>query len=105
LFALSDAFETIGSGCRACDRYRPTTVLCIKLRVETPGLKTRKEAMDHALSQAERAAQIAKLFARSHRSKDELKDLASSEPSKARRFAYKLFARTNAPPGCMINSG
>jgi hypothetical protein len=38
-------------------------------------LKTRKEAIDYALSQAERAAKIAKLFARPRRSKDELKNL------------------------------
>jgi hypothetical protein len=46
------------------------------LRVmELTGLKTRKEAIDYALSQAERAAKIAKLFARPRRSKDELKNL------------------------------
>ena len=39
------------------------------------GLKTRKEAIDYALSQAERAAKIAKLFARPRRSKDELKSM------------------------------
>jgi Arc/MetJ family transcription regulator len=45
------------------------------LRVmELTGLKTRKEAIDYALSQAERAAKIAKLFARPRRSKDELKN-------------------------------
>ena len=45
------------------------------LRVmELTGLKTRKAAIDYALSQAERSAKIAKLFARSRRSKDELKN-------------------------------
>jgi Arc/MetJ family transcription regulator len=45
------------------------------LRVmELTGLKTRKEAIDYALSQAERAAKIAKLFARPRRSKGELKN-------------------------------
>ena len=39
------------------------------------GLKTRKEAIDYALSQAERAAKISKLFARPRRSKDELKNM------------------------------
>ena len=43
--------------------------------MELTGLKTRKEAIDYALSQAERAAKIDKLFARPHRSKDELKNL------------------------------
>jgi hypothetical protein len=46
------------------------------LRVmELTGLKTRREAIDYALSQAERAAKIAKLFSRPRRSKDQLKDL------------------------------
>jgi hypothetical protein len=46
------------------------------LRVmQLTGLKTRKEAIDYALSQAERAAKIAKLFARPRRSKEELKNL------------------------------
>jgi hypothetical protein len=46
------------------------------LRVmQLTGLKTRREAIDYALSQAERAAKIAKLFARPRRSKDELKNL------------------------------
>jgi Arc/MetJ family transcription regulator len=46
------------------------------LRVmELTGLKTRKEAIDYALSQAERAAKIAKLFGRPRRSKEELKNL------------------------------
>jgi Arc/MetJ family transcription regulator len=50
------------------------------LRVmELTGLKTRKEAIDYALSQAERAAKIAELFARPRRSKDELKDLLDPE--------------------------
>lgn len=46
-----------------------------KLRrvMELTGLKTRKDAIDYALSQAERAAKMAKLFARPRRSKDELK--------------------------------
>jgi Arc/MetJ family transcription regulator len=39
------------------------------------GLKTRKEAIDYALSQAERAVKISKLFARPRRSKDELKNM------------------------------
>jgi Arc/MetJ family transcription regulator len=39
------------------------------------GLKTRKEAIDYALNQAERAAKIAKLLAQPRRSKDELKNL------------------------------
>ena len=46
------------------------------LRVmQLTGLKTRKEAIDYALSQAERAAKIAKLFARPRRSKEELRNL------------------------------
>ena len=46
------------------------------LRVmELTGLKTRKEAIDYALSQAERAAKIAKLLGRPRRSKEELKNL------------------------------
>jgi Arc/MetJ family transcription regulator len=44
------------------------------LVMELTGLKTRKEAIDYALSQAERAAKIAKLFARPRRTKDELKN-------------------------------
>ena len=43
--------------------------------MELTGLKTRKEAIDYALSQAERAAKIAKLFARPRRSKEKLKNL------------------------------
>jgi hypothetical protein len=38
-------------------------------------LKTRKETIDYALNQGERAAKIAKLFTRPRRSKDELKSL------------------------------
>jgi Arc/MetJ family transcription regulator len=50
------------------------------LRVmQLTGLKTRKEAIDYALSQAERAAKIAKLFSRSRRSKEELKNLLDPE--------------------------
>jgi Arc/MetJ family transcription regulator len=50
------------------------------LRVmELTGLKTRKEAIDFALSEAERAAKIAKLFARPRRSKDELQNLLDPE--------------------------
>jgi len=50
------------------------------LRVmELTELKTRKEAIDYALSQAERAAKIAKLFSRQGRSKDETGKLARSE--------------------------
>ena len=46
------------------------------LRVmELTELKTRKEAIDYALSQAERAAKIAKLFSRPRRSKEELRNL------------------------------
>jgi Arc/MetJ family transcription regulator len=46
------------------------------LRVmQLTGLKTRKEAIDYALSQAERAAKIAKVFARPRRSREELKNL------------------------------
>ena len=47
----------------------------VKLRrvMELTGLKTRKDAIDYALSQAERAAKMAKLFARPQRNKDELK--------------------------------
>ena len=41
--------------------------------MELTGLKTRKDAIDYALSQAERAAKMAKLFARPRRTKDELK--------------------------------
>jgi Arc/MetJ family transcription regulator len=46
-----------------------------KLRrvMELTGLKTRKDAIDYALSQAERAAKMARLFARPRRSKEELK--------------------------------
>jgi hypothetical protein len=43
--------------------------------IQLTGLKTRKEAIDYALSQAERAAKIAKLFARPRRSKEKLKNL------------------------------
>ena len=43
--------------------------------MELTGLKTRKEAIDYALSQAERAAKIVKLFARPRRSKKKLKNL------------------------------
>jgi hypothetical protein len=43
--------------------------------MELTGLKTRKEAIDYALSQAERAAKIVKLFARPRRSKEKLKNL------------------------------
>jgi hypothetical protein len=50
------------------------------LRVmELTGLKTLKEAIDYALSQAERVAKITKLFARPRRSKDELKNMLDSE--------------------------
>jgi Arc/MetJ family transcription regulator len=46
-----------------------------KLRrvMELTGLKTRKDAIDYALSQAERAAKMARLFARPRTTKDELK--------------------------------
>ena len=46
-----------------------------KLRrvMELTGLKTRKAAIDYALSQAERAAKMARLFDRPRRTKDELK--------------------------------
>ena len=46
-----------------------------KLRrvMELTGLKTRKDAIDYALSQAERTAKMAKLYARPRRSEDELK--------------------------------
>jgi len=43
--------------------------------MQLTGLKTRKEAIDYALSQAERASKIAKLFARPRRSKEELRNL------------------------------
>ena len=43
--------------------------------MELTGLKTRKAAIDYALSQAERAAKTAKLFARPRRSKHELKNV------------------------------
>ena len=43
--------------------------------MQLTGLKTRKEAIDYALSQAERAAKIAKLFAPLRRSKEELRNL------------------------------
>ena len=60
--------------------------------MELTGLKTRKEAIDYALNQAERAAKIAKLFARPHRSKDELKDLLDPEYDLvALRAQEKLF--------------
>ena len=46
-----------------------------KLRrvMELTGLKTRKAAIDYALSQAERAAKMARLFDRPRRTKNELK--------------------------------
>jgi Arc/MetJ family transcription regulator len=48
-----------------------------KLRrvMELTGLKTRKAAIDYALSQAERAAKAARLFARPRRNKNELKNV------------------------------
>ena len=52
-----------------------------KLRrvMELTGLKTRKEAIDYALSQAERAAKMARLFARPQRTKNELKNALDPE--------------------------
>jgi putative antitoxin of VapBC-like toxin-antitoxin system len=47
-----------------------------KLRrvMELTGIKTRKEAIDYALGQAERAAKMAKLFKRPVRTRSEIKD-------------------------------
>jgi putative antitoxin of VapBC-like toxin-antitoxin system len=47
-----------------------------KLRrvMELTGIKTRKEAIDYALGQAERAAKMAKLFTRPVRTRSEIKD-------------------------------
>jgi hypothetical protein len=42
--------------------------------MELTGLKTRREAIDYALDQAERAAKMTKLFARPRRSQEEIRD-------------------------------
>jgi len=42
--------------------------------MELTGLKTRKEAIDYALSQTERAAKMARFFDRPRRTKEKLKN-------------------------------
>jgi Arc/MetJ family transcription regulator len=72
----------MGDCSRTIVRVKTTVELDEKklLRVmQLTGLKTRKEAIDYALSQAERAAKMAKLFARPRRSKDELKNVLDPE--------------------------
>jgi Arc/MetJ family transcription regulator len=67
------------------DGQYPHTIIRVKTTVELDeqkllrvmeltGLKTRKEAIDYALSQAERAAKITRLFDRPRRTKEELKN-------------------------------
>ena len=47
--------------------------------MQLTGLKTRREAIDYALDQAERAAKIAKLFARPRKSKEEIREALDPE--------------------------
>ena len=72
------------------DGSRSRTVIRVKTTVELDerklirimqltGLKTRREAIDYALDQAERAAKMAKLFARPRRSREEIRDALDPE--------------------------